>query len=97
MKNLSSWYLCTIECVMLKSCAQQKWLLFVQVWQNSEDALLQMVVVVLVRLSAGNDTLPGWDNLGTGVQLLVVRSKPMSLLFPPHIGNPLVSVEPADL
>ncbi|XP_068436681.1 pecanex-like protein 4 [Clinocottus analis] len=42
------------------------------VWQNSEDALLQMVVVVLVRLAAGNNMLPGWDNLGTGVQLLLV-------------------------
>ncbi|XP_031134708.1 pecanex-like protein 4 [Sander lucioperca] len=42
------------------------------VWQNSEDALLQMVVVVLVQLAAGNKMLPGWDNLGTGVQLLLV-------------------------
>ncbi|XP_022606166.1 pecanex-like protein 4 [Seriola dumerili] len=42
------------------------------VWQSSEDALLQMVVVVLVRLAAGNNMLPGWDNLGTGVQLLLV-------------------------
>ncbi|XP_041828112.1 pecanex-like protein 4 [Melanotaenia boesemani] len=42
------------------------------VWQSSEDALLQMVLVVLVRLAAGNVTLPGWGNLGTGVQLLLV-------------------------
>ncbi|MEQ2180489.1 hypothetical protein GOODEAATRI_001716 [Goodea atripinnis] len=42
------------------------------VWQSSEDALLQMVVVVLVQLAAGNKTLPGWDTLGTGVQLLLV-------------------------
>nr|XP_046268054.1 pecanex-like protein 4 [Scatophagus argus] len=42
------------------------------VWQSSEDALLQMVVVVLMRFAAGNNMLPGWDNLGTGVQLLVV-------------------------
>ncbi|KAM4624938.1 pecanex-like protein 4 [Polymixia lowei] len=42
------------------------------VWQSSEEALLQMVVVVLVRLAAGDNTLPGWDNLGTGVQLLLV-------------------------
>ncbi|XP_041668905.1 pecanex-like protein 4 [Cheilinus undulatus] len=42
------------------------------VWQSSEDALLQMVVVVLVQLVAGNNTLPGWDDLGTGVQLLLV-------------------------
>ncbi|XP_028251609.1 pecanex-like protein 4 [Parambassis ranga] len=41
-------------------------------WQSSEDALFQMVVVVLVRLVVGNNTLPGWDNLGTGVQLLLV-------------------------
>ncbi|XP_039993044.1 pecanex-like protein 4 [Xiphias gladius] len=42
------------------------------VWQNSEDALLQMVVVVLVRLATRKNMLPGWDNLGTGVQLLLV-------------------------
>ncbi|KAM4542607.1 pecanex-like protein 4 [Odontesthes bonariensis] len=42
------------------------------VWQSSEDALLQMVVVVFVRLAAGNNTLPGWGNLGTGAQLLLV-------------------------
>ncbi|XP_069008346.1 pecanex-like protein 4 [Embiotoca jacksoni] len=42
------------------------------VWQSSDDALLQMVVVVLVRLAAGNNVLPGWDNCGTGVQLLLV-------------------------
>ncbi|XP_005724037.1 pecanex-like protein 4 [Pundamilia nyererei] len=41
-------------------------------WQSSEDALLQMVVVILVRLAAGNNVLPGWDDLGTGVQLLLV-------------------------
>ncbi|XP_071383848.1 pecanex-like protein 4 isoform X2 [Centroberyx affinis] len=42
------------------------------VWQSSEDALLQMVVVVSVRLAVGDNTLQGWDNLGTGVQLLLV-------------------------
>ncbi|KAM6969631.1 pecanex-like protein 4 [Tautogolabrus adspersus] len=42
------------------------------VWQSSEDALLQMVVVILVRLIAGNNMLHGWDHLGTGVQLLLV-------------------------
>ncbi|XP_010877133.3 pecanex-like protein 4 isoform X2 [Esox lucius] len=42
------------------------------VWQSSEDALLQMVVVVSVRLAAGDSQLPGWDSLGTGVQLLLV-------------------------
>lgn len=52
-----------------------KTVLFVtgQVWQSSEDALLQMVVVVLVRLASENKTLPGWDNLATGGQLLLVR------------------------
>ncbi|CAN9502131.1 unnamed protein product [Ophioblennius macclurei] len=42
------------------------------VWQSSEDALLQMVLVILVRLAAGSFALPGWDGLGTGVQLLLV-------------------------
>ncbi|XP_076605581.1 pecanex-like protein 4 [Chaetodon auriga] len=42
------------------------------VWQSSEDALLQMAVVVLMQLAAGNNMLPGWDSLGTGVQLLLV-------------------------
>ncbi|TKS86582.1 Pecanex-like protein 4 [Collichthys lucidus] len=41
-------------------------------WQSSEDALLQMVVVVLMRFAAGNNMLLWWDNLGTGVQLLLV-------------------------
>ncbi|XP_061824841.2 pecanex-like protein 4 isoform X1 [Nerophis lumbriciformis] len=41
-------------------------------WQSSEDALLQIIVIIIVRLAAGNNTLPGWDNLGTGVQLLLV-------------------------
>ncbi|KAJ7990765.1 hypothetical protein DPEC_G00290300 [Dallia pectoralis] len=42
------------------------------VCQSSEDALLQMVVVVSVKLAAGDAELPGWDNLGIGVQLLLV-------------------------
>uniref|UniRef100_A0A8C5DVJ8 Pecanex-like protein n=1 Tax=Gouania willdenowi TaxID=441366 RepID=A0A8C5DVJ8_GOUWI len=42
------------------------------VWQSSEDALLQMVVVILVRLAAGSSELRGWDDLGTGVQLFLV-------------------------
>ncbi|KAM9777706.1 pecanex-like protein 4 [Neosynchiropus ocellatus] len=42
------------------------------VWQSSEDALLQMAVVILVRLVAGDQSLAGWDELGTGVQLLLV-------------------------
>ncbi|XP_037097503.1 pecanex-like protein 4 [Syngnathus acus] len=41
-------------------------------WQSSEDALLQVVVVIIVRLAAGNNRLPGWDSLGTGIQLLLV-------------------------
>ena len=44
----------------------------IQVWQSSEEALLQMVVVVSVRLVAGENTLPGWDHLGTAAQLLLV-------------------------
>lgn len=48
--------------------------MIVQVWQSSEDALLQMVVVVLVRLAAEKNMLPGWESLGTGGQLLLVRS-----------------------
>lgn len=42
------------------------------VWQSSEEALLQIVVVILVRLVAGNKVLLGWDSLGTGIQLLLV-------------------------
>ncbi|XP_068615222.1 pecanex-like protein 4 [Brachionichthys hirsutus] len=42
------------------------------VWQSSEEALLQTAVVVLMRLAARDNVLPGWDNLGTGVQLLLV-------------------------
>lgn len=43
-----------------------------QVWQSSEDALLQMVVVVLVRLGSKGAPATGWHSLGTGIQLLVV-------------------------
>lgn len=54
-----------------------------QVWQSSEDALLQMVVVILVQLAAGSKILPGWDALGTGVQLLLVSSTSINkLTFP---------------
>lgn len=42
------------------------------VWQSSEDALLQIVVIILVRLIVGNKVLLGWESLGTGVQLLLV-------------------------
>lgn len=43
-----------------------------QVWQSSEDALLQMVLVVLVRLGSKGAPATGWHSLGTGAQLLVV-------------------------
>lgn len=55
----------------------------VQVWQSSEDALLQMVVVILVRLAAENSTLPDWEKLGTGAQLLLVSDYYFDLIFPP--------------
>ncbi|KAG9274958.1 pecanex-like protein 4 [Astyanax mexicanus] len=45
---------------------------FRSVWQNSEDALLQMVVVVIVKLADGDGTAHQWHELGTGVQLIVV-------------------------
>lgn len=44
----------------------------VQVWQSSEDALFQMVVSV--RLAAVETRLPGWDSMGIGVQLLLVKT-----------------------
>lgn len=56
----------------------ESWVSVVQVWQSSEDALLQMVVVVSVRLAAGDTRLPGWDSLGTGVQLLLVITHSMT-------------------
>lgn len=55
-----------------------------QVWQNSEEALLQMVVVVLVRLVAGENTLPAWDHLGTALQLLLVTAASSSNTFHYH-------------
>ncbi|XP_076841735.1 pecanex-like protein 4 isoform X2 [Brachyhypopomus gauderio] len=45
---------------------------FRAVWQNSEDALLQMAVVVAVRLAAGPTGAPQWHDLGIGIQLLLV-------------------------
>lgn len=56
-------------------------------WQSSEDALMQMVVVVLTRLAAGSHKLPGWDNLGTGVQLLLVRRSTLNVLIISHSQN----------
>ncbi|KAF7710771.1 hypothetical protein HF521_009643 [Silurus meridionalis] len=42
------------------------------VWQSSEEALLQIVVVVMVRLADGGGVVRQWHDLGTGVQLIVV-------------------------
>ncbi|XP_053357562.1 pecanex-like protein 4 isoform X1 [Clarias gariepinus] len=41
-------------------------------WQSSEEALLQMAVVVLVRLADGGGVAHQWHDLGIGVQLIVV-------------------------
>lgn len=62
-------------------------LVTVQVWQSSEDALLQMVVVVVVRLAAENNMLPGWDDLGTGGQLLLVRHPSFFMHFQPTLES----------
>lgn len=64
-----------------------KWLFLLsslQVWQSSEDALLQMVVVVLLRLAVKNNMLPMWDSLETGGQLLLVSL--VLFLCPLHTG-----------
>ncbi|XP_060781122.1 pecanex-like protein 4 isoform X1 [Neoarius graeffei] len=45
---------------------------FRTVWQSSEEALLQMVVVVMVRLADGGGLAHQWHDLGTGLQLIVV-------------------------
>ncbi|KAJ8411731.1 hypothetical protein AAFF_G00153690 [Aldrovandia affinis] len=45
---------------------------FRAVWQSTEDSLMQMVVVAIVRLAARGMRLLWWDSLGTGVQLLLV-------------------------
>lgn len=42
-----------------------------QVWQSSEDALLQMVLVVIIRF-AGGQRAAHWHELGTAVQLILV-------------------------
>ena len=55
-------------------------LVIVQVWQSSEDALLQMLVVILVRLAAEKNTVPNWENLGTGGQLLLVSEYQFSII-----------------
>lgn len=56
-------------------------LVIVQVWQSSEDALLQMLVVILVRLAAEKNTVSDWENLGTGGQLLLVSEYQFSIIF----------------
>lgn len=45
-----------------------------QVWQSSEAALLQMVLVVIIKL-AGGHRVAHWHDLGTTVQLILVRGK----------------------
>uniref|UniRef100_A0A8C9RPR0 Pecanex-like protein n=1 Tax=Scleropages formosus TaxID=113540 RepID=A0A8C9RPR0_SCLFO len=45
---------------------------FRAVWQSTEDLLFQVTVVSIVRLAARGSTLPWWDSLGTGVQLILV-------------------------
>uniref|UniRef100_A0AAY4A9V4 Pecanex-like protein n=1 Tax=Denticeps clupeoides TaxID=299321 RepID=A0AAY4A9V4_9TELE len=42
------------------------------VWQRTDAALLQMVLVLLVRLASTGTPVAGWHRLGTGVQLLLV-------------------------
>uniref|UniRef100_A0A673JC13 Pecanex-like protein n=1 Tax=Sinocyclocheilus rhinocerous TaxID=307959 RepID=A0A673JC13_9TELE len=44
---------------------------FRMVWQSSEAALLQMVLVVIIRL-AGGHRVARWNELGTTVQLILV-------------------------
>uniref|UniRef100_A0A8C1U2H9 Pecanex-like protein n=1 Tax=Cyprinus carpio TaxID=7962 RepID=A0A8C1U2H9_CYPCA len=44
---------------------------FRMVWQSSEAALLQMVLVVIIRL-AGGHRVACWNELGTTVQLILV-------------------------
>ncbi|CAL9686501.1 unnamed protein product [Knipowitschia caucasica] len=45
---------------------------FRAVWQSTEEAIFHIVVVILLRLVAGNKILQGWDNFGIGIQLLLV-------------------------
>ncbi|KAL4656330.1 pecanex-like protein 4-like [Arapaima gigas] len=45
---------------------------FRAVWQSTEDLLFQVTVVSIVRLASRGSTLPWWDDLGTGVQLILV-------------------------
>ncbi|XP_041122845.1 pecanex-like protein 4 isoform X2 [Polyodon spathula] len=45
---------------------------FRTLWQNTEHALLEMVVIAIVRLAALKSYLVWWNSLGTGIQLLLV-------------------------
>ncbi|XP_041070900.1 pecanex-like protein 4 [Carcharodon carcharias] len=42
------------------------------VWQNTENALLEVVVIAIVRLSTLHSSLVWWNGIGTGIQLLMV-------------------------
>ncbi|XP_038631726.1 pecanex-like protein 4 isoform X2 [Scyliorhinus canicula] len=42
------------------------------VWQNTENALLEVVVVAIVRLATLHSSLVWWNSIGTGMQLLMV-------------------------
>ncbi|XP_048831006.1 pecanex-like protein 4 isoform X1 [Brienomyrus brachyistius] len=45
---------------------------FRAVWQSTEHLLFQVTVVAVVRLLAMGSELPWWNDLGTGVQLILV-------------------------
>uniref|UniRef100_UPI00398E7298 pecanex-like protein 4 n=1 Tax=Pristiophorus japonicus TaxID=55135 RepID=UPI00398E7298 len=42
------------------------------VWQNTENALLEVVVIAIVRLATLHSSLVWWNSVGTGIQLLMV-------------------------
>ncbi|XP_051881666.1 pecanex-like protein 4 isoform X2 [Pristis pectinata] len=45
---------------------------FRMVWQNTENALVEVVVIAIVRLATLHSSLLWWNSLGTGIQLLMV-------------------------
>ncbi|XP_069772406.1 pecanex-like protein 4 [Narcine bancroftii] len=45
---------------------------FRMVWQNTENALLEVVMIAIVRLATLHSSLVWWNNLGTGIQLLMI-------------------------
>ncbi|XP_072895655.1 pecanex-like protein 4 [Hemitrygon akajei] len=45
---------------------------FRMVWQHTENALLEVVVIAIVQLATLHSSLVWWSNLGTGIQLLMV-------------------------